>query len=70
GEAAVAGLDAAALEQHGAWAAGGTAVDQPRESADADLIAALAATAAAAGRVPEVRRVEPVAEAPRPEPVL
>ncbi|CAM5626469.1 Glutamyl-tRNA reductase [Streptomyces antimycoticus] len=28
GEAAVAGLDAAALEQHGAWVAGGTAVDR------------------------------------------
>ncbi|CAL9494574.1 glutamyl-tRNA reductase [Streptomyces sp. NPDC090994] len=70
GEAAVAGLDAATLEQHGAWAAGGTAVDQPRESADADLISALAATAATAGRVPEMRRPEPVPEVPRPEPVL
>ncbi|MYS71245.1 glutamyl-tRNA reductase, partial [Streptomyces sp. SID5926] len=51
GEAAVAGMDAATLEQHGAWAAGGTAVDRPRETgrpgpeADAELIGALAATA-------------------------
>ncbi|MFF8098002.1 glutamyl-tRNA reductase [Streptomyces sp. NPDC016675] len=76
GEAAVAGMDAATLEQHGAWAAGGTAVDRPREAgrpgaeADAELITALAATAASVGRVPERRRPEPVAEAPRPEPVL
>ncbi|MEU4653286.1 glutamyl-tRNA reductase [Streptomyces sp. NPDC023723] len=72
GEAAVAGMDAATLEQHGAWAAGGTAVsdaDRSRE-ADAELIAALAAVAAGAGRVPEMRRPEPVAEVPRPEPVL
>ncbi|MFI6210213.1 glutamyl-tRNA reductase [Streptomyces sp. NPDC051041] len=74
GEAAVAGLDAAALEQHAAWVAGG-AVDR-REAArrgpeaDAELIGALAATAASAGRVPELRRPEPVAEAPRPQPVL
>ncbi|AKZ57285.1 Glutamyl-tRNA reductase [Streptomyces ambofaciens ATCC 23877] len=76
GEAAVAGMDAATLEQHGAWAAGGTAVDRSREAgrpspeADADLITALAATAASVGRIPERRRPEPVAEAPRPEPVL
>ncbi|MFD6192958.1 glutamyl-tRNA reductase [Streptomyces sp. NPDC060275] len=76
GEAAVAGMDAATLEQHGAWAAGGTAVDRPRESgrtgaeADAELIGALAATATRVGRIPERRRPEPVAEVPRPEPVL
>ncbi|MFG2684011.1 glutamyl-tRNA reductase [Streptomyces sp. NPDC048392] len=76
GEAAVAGMDAATLEQHGAWAAGGTAVDRPRETgrpgpeADAELIGALAAAAARVGRIPERRRPEPVAEAPRPEPVL
>ncbi|MFI8948928.1 glutamyl-tRNA reductase [Streptomyces sp. NPDC053750] len=76
GEAAVAGLDAATLEQHGAWAAGGTAVDRPRETgrpgaeADAELIGALAATATRVGRIPERRRPEPVAEVPRPEPVL
>ncbi|MGW5785981.1 glutamyl-tRNA reductase [Streptomyces sp. NPDC003757] len=76
GEAAVAGMDAATLEQHGAWAAGGTAVDRPRETgrtgpeADAELIGALAATATRTGRIPERRRPEPVAEVPRPEPVL
>ncbi|MEU1875016.1 MULTISPECIES: glutamyl-tRNA reductase [unclassified Streptomyces] len=76
GEAAVAGLDAATLEQHGAWAAGGTAVDRPRETgrtgaeAEAELIGALAATATRVGRIPERRRPEPVADVPRPEPVL
>ncbi|MFF0590942.1 glutamyl-tRNA reductase [Streptomyces sp. NPDC003781] len=76
GEAAVAGMDAATLEQHGAWAAGGTAVDRPREpgqpgpEAEAELIGALAATATRVGRIPERRRPEPVAEVPRPEPVL
>ncbi|MGX1512066.1 glutamyl-tRNA reductase [Streptomyces collinus] len=76
GEAAVAGMDAATLEQHGAWAAGGTAVDRTRETgrsgpeADAELIGALAATATRVGRIPERRRPEPVVEAPRPEPVL
>jgi glutamyl-tRNA reductase len=76
GEAAVAGMDAATLEQHGAWAAGGTAVDRSRETgrpgaeADAELITALAATAASVGRIPERRRPEPVAEVPRPQPVL
>ncbi|GAA2574871.1 MULTISPECIES: glutamyl-tRNA reductase [Streptomyces] len=76
GEAAVAGMDAATLEQHGAWAAGGTAVDRPREAgrpgpeADAELIGALAATATRVGRIPERRRPEPVVEVPRPQPVL
>ncbi|MFJ9540662.1 glutamyl-tRNA reductase [Streptomyces sp. NPDC101225] len=74
GEAAVAGMDAATLEQHAAWVDNGT-VDR-REAArrapeaDAELIAALAATAAAVGRIPERRRPEPAAEAPRPAPVL
>ncbi|MEV5762649.1 glutamyl-tRNA reductase [Streptomyces tendae] len=76
GEAAVAGMDAATLEQHGAWAAGGTAVDRTREAgrsgpeADTELIGALAATATRVGRIPERRRPEPVVEVPRPEPVL
>ncbi|MFI8302776.1 glutamyl-tRNA reductase [Streptomyces sp. NPDC085927] len=77
GEAAVAGMDAATLEQHATWAAGGT-VDRRqsvRRGVDADqtdpeLIGALAATAASVGRIPERRRPEPVAEPPRPEPVL
>ncbi|MFG2882024.1 glutamyl-tRNA reductase [Streptomyces sp. NPDC048297] len=81
GEAAVAGMDAATLEQHAAWVAGAT-VDR-RESArrtaeteartpedDAELIGALAATAAAIGRVPEHRKPEPVAQIPRPAPAL
>ncbi|MFJ4715119.1 glutamyl-tRNA reductase [Streptomyces sp. NPDC088785] len=56
GEAAVAGMDAAELEQHGAWVenAPGRRV-QPAETpgtSEADAIAALAAV----GRVPEMRR--------------
>ncbi|MFE4054466.1 glutamyl-tRNA reductase [Streptomyces sp. YIM B13518] len=74
GEAAVAGMDAATLEQHAAWAAG-TTVDRGRTGrggpeADAELIGALAATASTVGRIPERRRPEPVAEPSRPEPVL
>ncbi|MEV5730451.1 glutamyl-tRNA reductase [Streptomyces pharetrae] len=73
GEAAVAGMDAATLEQHAAWVAGAPA--ERRETvrwtagADAELIGALAATVATVGRIPERRRPEPVA-AERPEPVL
>ncbi|MEV2197977.1 glutamyl-tRNA reductase [Streptomyces phaeochromogenes] len=72
GEAAVAGMDAATLEQHAAWVDNGT-VDR-REGRrtpeiDTDAVAALAA-AATLGRVPERRRPEPVAEVPRPLPVL
>ncbi|MFD7709164.1 glutamyl-tRNA reductase [Streptomyces sp. NPDC059785] len=93
GEAAVAGMAAAELEQHAAWvdkgavrtgagagtadtgavgtgAGAGTADPGTVEAADAELIAALAATAAGAGRIPERRRPEPVAEAARPAPVL
>ncbi|MFC8422007.1 glutamyl-tRNA reductase [Streptomyces sp. NPDC057236] len=77
GEAAVAGMDAATLEQHAAWAAG-TTVDRGRTGrtgrsgpeTDAELIGALAATVSTVGRIPERRRPEPVAEPPRPEPVL
>ncbi|MEU0602484.1 2-dehydropantoate 2-reductase N-terminal domain-containing protein, partial [Streptomyces sp. NPDC006393] len=74
GESAVAGIDAATLEQHGTWVDNGT-VDrrEPAErvvEADAELITALAATVATVGRVPELRRPEPVAVVPRPEPVL
>ena len=75
GEAAVAGMDAATLEQHAAWVDKGTGTVERRDSrrtaeADAELITALAATAATIGRVPERRRPEPVAEARRPAPVL
>ncbi|WP_406373725.1 glutamyl-tRNA reductase [Streptomyces sp. NBC_00647] len=75
GEAAVAGMDAATLEQHAAWVDKGTGTVERRDSrrapdADADVITALAATVATIGRIPERRRPEPVAEAPRPAPVL
>jgi len=79
GEAAVAGMDAATLEQHAVWVDKGTGTVERRDSrrtpepdidADAELITALAATVAAVGRVPERRRPEPVVEAPRPAPVL
>ncbi|MEV5314770.1 MULTISPECIES: glutamyl-tRNA reductase [unclassified Streptomyces] len=73
GEAAVAGMDAATLEQHAAWVAGAPAERRDtvrrRPEADAELIGALAATAATVGRIPERRKPEPVA-AERPEPVL
>ncbi|KQW17932.1 glutamyl-tRNA reductase [Streptomyces sp. Root369] len=77
GEAAVAGMAASELEQHAAWvdnaprpqSSGSVAtVLDPAEEAEA--IAALAATAAVIGRVPERRRPEPVAEIPRPTPSL
>ncbi|WP_225825979.1 glutamyl-tRNA reductase [Streptomyces naphthomycinicus] len=68
GEAAVAGMDAATLEQHAAWAAGGTLDRRERRTpeTDAELITALAATAATVGRIPERRKPEPVAERPAP----
>jgi glutamyl-tRNA reductase len=68
GEAAVAGMDAATLEQHAAWVAGGTIERPGRRSpeADAELITALAATVATVGRIPERRRPEPPAERPAP----
>ncbi|GAA2763861.1 glutamyl-tRNA reductase [Streptomyces paradoxus] len=85
GEAAVAGMAAADLEQHAAWVDNGTAGGDRRAAggparpgpagtldpaADTDAIAALAATVAAVGRIPERRRPEPVEEPQRPEPVL
>ncbi|WP_406439041.1 glutamyl-tRNA reductase [Streptomyces sp. NBC_00631] len=74
GEAAVAGMAAAELEQHAAWVDNGT-VDR-REAgrrtpeAEAELIGALAAAAARVGRIPERRRPEPVAGFGRPAPAL
>ncbi|MBK3647304.1 glutamyl-tRNA reductase [Streptomyces sp. MBT33] len=76
GEAAVAGMPAAELEQHAAWvdnapgpqATGPATALDPAEEAEA--IAALAALAATVGRIPERRKPEPVVEAPRPAPVL
>lgn len=77
GEAAVAGMAAAELEQHAAWVdKGDAAARAPRAAglldpeADTEAIAALAAAVAVVGRVPERRRPEPVAEAPRRAPVL
>ncbi|MFF1439473.1 glutamyl-tRNA reductase [Streptomyces sp. NPDC058295] len=74
GEAAVAGMDAATLEQHAAWVDNATVDRRPTArrtpEADAELITALAATAATLGRIPERRRPEPVATLVRPEPVL
>lgn len=74
GEAAVAGMDAATLEQHAAWVDNATVDRRPtaRRSpeADAELITALAALAATVGRIPERRKPEPVATLVRPEPVL
>jgi glutamyl-tRNA reductase len=61
-------MDAATLEQHAAWVAGGTIERPGRRSpeADAELITALAATVATVGRIPERRRPEPPAERPAP----
>ncbi|WP_314225498.1 glutamyl-tRNA reductase [Streptomyces zaehneri] len=74
GEAAVAGMDAATLEQHAAWVDNATVDRRPTArrtpEADAELITALAATAATLGRIPERRVPEPVATLVRPEPVL
>jgi len=84
GEAAVAGMAAAELEQHAAWvdkgvsaAGSATASEAPAgfaavldPAAETEVIAALAAASAMIGRVPERRRPEPVAEVPRPTPVL
>ena len=72
GEAAVAGMDAATLEQHAAWV-GGSAVDRreaARSTPEAELITELATMAATVGRIPERRRPEPVAHIPRPATVL
>ncbi|CCK28358.1 Glutamyl-tRNA reductase [Streptomyces davaonensis JCM 4913] len=69
GEAAVAGMDAATLEQHAAWVDNG--IPRPYSPADeTEAIAALAAAVATVGRIPERRKPEAVVEVPRPEPVL
>ncbi|MFJ9345433.1 glutamyl-tRNA reductase [Streptomyces sp. NPDC101237] len=74
GEAAVAGMGAAELEQHAAWVDNGTVdireAGRRTPEADAELIDALAATAARIGRIPELRRPEPVAGLVRPAPEL
>ncbi|GGV71707.1 glutamyl-tRNA reductase [Streptomyces longisporoflavus] len=56
GEDAVAGMDAATLEQHAAWVDNAPAARRDDPQHEADTIAALAATVAATGRVPENRR--------------
>ncbi|MFD4634202.1 glutamyl-tRNA reductase [Streptomyces sp. NPDC058284] len=59
GEAAVAGMDAAALEQHAAWMDNAPAERReeqaPDPRAEAEAIAALAAAARVTGRLPERR---------------
>ncbi|MGW2525016.1 glutamyl-tRNA reductase [Streptomyces sp. NPDC001617] len=76
GEAAVAGMAASELEQHAAWVdnAPGPQTSGPATlldpAAEADVIAALAASVATVGRIPERRKPEPVVEPPRPAPVL
>ncbi|MEU6141657.1 glutamyl-tRNA reductase [Streptomyces sp. NPDC047081] len=71
GEAAVAGMGAAELEQHAAWVDN---APRPQTSSpvadDADAIVALAALASLGVRIPERRKPEAVVEAPRPAPVL
>ncbi|MEU7583903.1 glutamyl-tRNA reductase [Streptomyces sp. NPDC041068] len=56
GEAAVAGMDAATLEQHAAWVDNAPAERRAADpQADADAIAALVAAASVTGRLPERR---------------
>lgn len=56
GEDAVAGMDAATLEQHAAWVDNAPAERRDDPQSEADTIAALAAAVSAGGRVPERRR--------------
>jgi glutamyl-tRNA reductase len=74
GEAAVAGMDAATLEQHAAWVHNGTVDrrDAARRTPDDDreLIAALALTVATLGRIPERRRPQALVGVDRPPAVL
>ncbi|MFJ3778319.1 glutamyl-tRNA reductase [Streptomyces sp. NPDC090075] len=78
GEAAVAGMAAAELEQHAAWVDNGTVdiretgrrTPETPVEADAELIGALAAAVTRVGRIPERRRPEPVADFVRPAPAL
>ncbi|MEU6681163.1 glutamyl-tRNA reductase [Streptomyces sp. NPDC046853] len=56
GEDAVAGMDAATLEQHAAWVDNAPAARRHDPQSETDTITALAAAVAATGRVPELRR--------------
>ncbi|MEU1016904.1 glutamyl-tRNA reductase [Streptomyces sp. NPDC005898] len=69
GEAAVAGMDAASLEQHAAWVDNAPAErreDRSDPRAEAEAIAALVAAASVLGRLPERRRPVSSAGAARP----
>ncbi|MGW0910098.1 glutamyl-tRNA reductase [Streptomyces sp. NPDC002853] len=56
GEEAVAGMDAATLEQHAAWVDNAPAERRDDPQSEADTISALAAAVTAGGRIPEHRR--------------
>lgn len=56
GEEAVAGMDAATLEQHAAWVDNAPAERRDDPQSEADTITALAAAVTAGGRIPEHRR--------------
>ncbi|MEV6758872.1 glutamyl-tRNA reductase [Streptomyces sp. NPDC051214] len=56
GEEAVAGMDAATLEQHAAWVDNAPAERRDDPQSEADTISALAAAVSAGGRIPEHRR--------------
>ncbi|MGW7275557.1 glutamyl-tRNA reductase [Streptomyces sp. NPDC054864] len=62
GEEAVAGMDAATLEQHAAWVDNAPAERRDDPQREADTITALAAAATATGRVPEHRRRPSIVE--------
>ncbi|MGI5456820.1 glutamyl-tRNA reductase [Streptomyces sp. CA-249302] len=71
GEAAVAGMGAAELEQHAAWVDNAPRPQSSNPVADdAEAIVALAALASVGLRIPERRKPESVVEAVRPAPVL
>ncbi|MEU1121138.1 glutamyl-tRNA reductase [Streptomyces sp. NPDC005879] len=74
GEEAVAGMDAAALEQHAAWVDNAPAERREDQAADpraeAEAIAALAAAARVTGRLPERRVPAPSAAAGAARPAV
>ncbi|MGW6058146.1 glutamyl-tRNA reductase [Streptomyces sp. NPDC055189] len=59
GEDAVAGMDAATLEQHAAWVDNAPAARRDDPQNEAETIAALAAAVAAGARLPDERRRRP-----------
>ncbi|MET7480915.1 glutamyl-tRNA reductase [Streptomyces sp. NPDC005648] len=71
GEAAVAGMGAAELEQHAAWVDNAPRPQEAKSVAEeAEAIVALAALASSGMRIPERRKPAAVVEAARPAPVL